>query len=171
MSCRRALLGSLLAALPAMAHAQNAPAALRGNTVVVTWVEDKNQRPVGAPEFRQERLRFSTSLYVNAEGQLLGLRFGNVDTGRSRDYGSNFSAQFRRRSLEVTAAVGSNAARRIAIDFNEGFNACKARVIEGKSAGAKLWQNRTMDGRLLEVRSLTISGSTCSVQKGNIFEQ
>jgi hypothetical protein len=85
MSCKRALLASLLTALPAIAHAQNAPAALRGNTVVVTWVEDKNQRIVGATDFRQEHLNFSTSFYVDTGGELLRLRFSNVDTGQSGD--------------------------------------------------------------------------------------
>ncbi len=64
MSCRRALLGSLLAALPAIAHAQNAPAALRGNTVVVTWVEDINQRPVDVAKPQPEQLTFR--VYIKA---------------------------------------------------------------------------------------------------------
>lgn len=116
MSCKRALLASLLAALPEIAHAQMRRRRCAGNTVVVTWVEDKNQRIVGATDFRQEHLNFSTSFYIDTAGQLLRLRFSNVASGRSRDYmavGRNVSTRFRGRSLEMTAAVNSGAARKL----------------------------------------------------------
>lgn len=138
----------------------------------MSWVEDKNQRIVGVTDFRQEHLRFSMTFFIGPDGQLRS-RFTNLGRGVSfqdRGTGSNFSAEFRGHSL-ITTQGQTLGARRIEIHFNSGYNACNARVIEGKQAGASVLVTRNVEGQTLEVRSTTVSETRCSVQNGNALGQ
>jgi hypothetical protein len=148
----KSFLASVLLIVSTGVHAQTAPAALRGKSVVVSWVEDRSLRFVGEPAFRDTRTPRSMSIYISTEGRpfartsvIPGNQAGSADyvgvTGVSRAGGTR-QIGFQGRSLEMTTTTTSGGARRIEITFNDSCTSCEARVITAKQVGAELIRSK-----------------------------
>jgi hypothetical protein len=60
----------------------------------------------------------------------------------------------------------------IEITFNDNYTTCEARVITAKQFGAELIRSqRFLNGRPIEIRSISVSGTTCTALEGNVFAQ
>jgi hypothetical protein len=161
------------------ANSQTAPSGLRGKSVIVSWVETRSLRVGDETSFRDTQTPFSRSIYVSSAGRPFtrttatpGRRSGSADavgaSGRTQSGGSR-QVQFGDRSIVMTGASRSGGARRVEIDFNEGFSSCTARVIVGFEAGKTMKSKSLASGKPLEIRSSTVSGTTCTVRDGNVF--
>jgi hypothetical protein len=180
MSSKLLFVPFLLIAVPPAALAQSAPAELRNKSVVVSWSEDRSLREVGEPAFRDVRTPRSLSIYISSTGRPFsrnavqpGGRIGSTDyvgvTGASQAGGTR-QIRFVGRSLEMTTTMTSGGARQIVIAFNDNTTSCEARVITAKQVGAEIIRSRSLvTGRPIEIRSVSVSGTSCSIREGNVF--
>lgn len=84
---------------------------------------------------------------INAGGEATGLRFDG-----NRLLGSTAFAQ---------------GARRFVVSFDPGFSSCSVAVTFGRESGGL--KRRGVDGVMYTIDSMTASGESCSIRKGNPF--
>jgi hypothetical protein len=177
----------LVAVSPAPALAQNAPAALRGKSVTASWTEERVQRTGDQTEFQSRSVGQSLSVYISSEGRAFAKRTvsttgggrgrGGVraKTGSAETVGDNTghgpSTQFRGNTLIFTNQFGGGA-RMARIEFDQSFSSCTATVIVGRENGRGTAHAKALNsGKSLEIASATVSGTSCSIQSGNVFAQ
>jgi hypothetical protein len=172
------LVASLLAS---QATAQNAPAALRGKSVVASWTEVRLQRLGGIGEFTERSVSHTFSAYISSEGRVFAKRtVYSSGSGRRHGTGSRSSvgensggaqqAQIRGQSLIITERFISGGARMAKIDFDQGFSGCTANVILGRENGQGIAHGRSLvSGQALEIKSAKVTTTSCAVRSGNVF--
>jgi len=168
-----------LAAAPATAA--EAPAALRGKSVVLSWNEMRVQRNVGQAEFRTVQASHSMSLYISSAGRVFSrMTFATRAGSAARDQVSGSAPQsgaparvpsFNGRTLTIYQPYrGVGGMRRVTIDFDESFGGCSAKVIHAKEEGKESSIGFSPITKVyIEFKSATASGETCSVKAGNVF--
>jgi hypothetical protein len=58
------------------------------------------------------------------------------------------------------------------IDFNDDYSSCNARVITAKRLGAGVIRGKSLaTGAPIEIRSVDVSGTSCSMRNGNAFTE
>jgi len=179
---KQRLLLTLLIMFPVEAYSQDAPPALRGKSVSVTWAENRDQRRAGELAFRQVMVPQSLTIYVGTNGRPFsrrasgqGFRFGPIDsvgTSGATFGGGARQIWFANRSLNMIGTSKGGVARRWTIRFNESYSACDAEVVFAKQAGAAVVVGRQMsNGQPVEIRSGSITGTSCSLRDGNVFAE
>jgi len=177
-----ALLSVCLA--PAVCHAQNAPAQLRGKSVVASWTEERLQRLGGMGEFTQRGVAQQLSAYISNEGRVFARRAawssgggkkgpGNISSVGASTAGAtgNQRAQISGRTLMVTNNFRGGA-RMARIEFSPDFSSCTANVILGRENGAGIARGRSsISGAALEIKEAHVTNPSCSVREGNVFGQ
>jgi hypothetical protein len=176
----RWLVAGSLMILAAAASAAEAPPQLLGQTIVMGWNEYRVQR---CDDGEEKRGHTSSSLlvYVSEKGRLFTKlsRRGGRGASNSNDVdpeggnqragagaAGNMNTSFEGSNLVVQNAMQSGA-RRIQATFDAGFAGCGAQVRFGKEGGGEL-RHRTMDGKMCNIISTDVSGTTCSIRKGNL---
>ena len=185
MNCRTILLTA--AALPALllpsiALAQ-APAQLRGKSVVASWTENRLQRLSSETEFSQRSVPQTLSVYISDEGRVFAKRTAlssksggqrprssgstsSVGEGSESGQGGHVSGH----TLIVANKMISGGARMARIEFNQDFSGCTANVVVGREGANTVAHGRSLaSGQALEIKSATVSDTSCSVQSGNVF--
>jgi hypothetical protein len=168
-------------ALPGPASAQIAPAELRGKSVTATWTENRMQRTGDQKEFVPRSFSQTLSVYISSEGRAFTKRtVVNTNgkrklTGSASTVGENAGggqvSQLRGHTLTVMTRF-EGGARMARIDFDQSFSSCTATVILGRENGGGVARGRALDnGKPLEIASTTVSGTSCSLQNGNVFGQ
>jgi hypothetical protein len=79
----------------------------------------------------------------------------------SSQAGRTRQIRFVGRSLEMTTTMTSGGARQIVIAFNDNYTSCEARVSTAKQVGVDIIR--------IEIRSVSVSATTCSMREGNVF--
>lgn len=170
------LLCALLAAqVPALA----APAAdLVGKSVTVTWTENRQQRSGGRPEVRNVNVGFSLGIYISSAARPFtrlsatgpaGVSANEQVGGQGESLGGGIrSVRVDGRSIVLQANYG-NFARNLQIDVAQGGGACSAQMSIGKQPGSAPTAFRNTGGNTIEIHSVTVTGTTCSIQPGNVF--
>jgi len=179
-----ALIGTtMVAALlsPTLVHAQ-APAAVRGKSVTASWTEERIQRLSGETDFSPRSIPMTLNVYISSEGRVFVKRtaLGSAPSSRrprasgsreSVDASGNQSGRVSGHTLIVTNTMGGGA-RMARIEFNQDFSSCTTNVIVGREGADTIAKGRSLaSGRALEIKSATVSGTSCSVQNGNVFGQ
>jgi hypothetical protein len=182
MKCIAALsvVTSLLA--PCLAHAQ-APAALRGKSINVTWTETRSQREAGQQAFRPVSLPFDFTVYVSNEGRafkrLTSVSASRRQTGANEGVGAGkregssrlVATQVQGNSIVHSVSSGG-LGRRITVTLDSSYGSCSAQVITAKQAGAKVVATRSVaTGNTVEFESVSAGATNCSVRAGNAFSQ
>src|SRR5882757_330161 len=67
--------------LATQAHAADAPAALKGKSVVVAWTETRQQRHVGEPNFRSVDASHNLSIYISTAGRVFSRQTNSTRAG------------------------------------------------------------------------------------------
>jgi hypothetical protein len=174
-------LSGALTLLSANAYAGSAPKELYGKSIIVSWSEHRSQRNLGQPNFRDINVPLSHTIYISATGRFFD-RFAATSGGGEAAHetiGANTTSigdgpkqiQFRGRTMTLTASSKGGLARRSSLQFNEGFTACEAHIVFAKQAGSNIVAAINLSRQQMEIRSVTISGVTCSVRDGNVFAQ
>jgi hypothetical protein len=156
-----------------------APAGARGKSVTATWTETRLQRVGGIGEFSEKSFSQSLSAYISSEGRVFAKRtvFSTGRRGRSKSgdqssvgekTGAGQSGTFRGGSLVVTTQFGGGA-RLAKIDFDASFSSCTATVILGREHGQTAHGHSMVTGEALEIKSASVSNTSCSVSSGNVF--
>jgi hypothetical protein len=163
------------------ARAEQAPAALRGKSVVVTWNEMRIQRNVGEADFRTVQASHSMSLYISSVGRVFSrMTFATRAGSAARDQVSGSAPQsggparvpnFSGRTLTVYQPYrGVGGMRRVTIDFDESFGGCGAKVIHAKEQGKSSSIGFSPITKVyIEFKSASAAGETCAVKAGNVF--
>jgi hypothetical protein len=157
-----------------------APVAVRGKSVTATWTEVRVQRLGGMGDFSERSVAHSLSAYISTEGRVFSRRTswgggrrskaGSVSSvgETTQSGGGNQSGGFRGRSLIITNKFGGGV-RMARIDFDSTFTNCTTTVILGRESG-KIARGRSLvSGQSLEIKSSTVSNTSCSVKTGNVF--
>jgi len=181
--CRAALLCCGIGAgmsLSDLAHAAP-PQQLVGKSVVVTWNESRIQRTVGQAEFRSVQASHVMSLYVGESGRVFSrltntTRAGSGSSEQVEGQSGN-SQLFRARvpsfsghSMTFFQPFQQGGMRRMVVDFDAGFASCAAKVAFAKESGAETsltWS--PIIHKMVEFKSATASGESCTVKSGNVF--
>jgi len=158
------------------AHAQGAPADLRGKSITVAWTEDRVFRFVGEENFTTRAFAKSMSVYVSSQGRAFARltsfgRRGRASSHESIGDGGDWQAsQINGHTLTVTNKF-KGGARLVRVDFNQDFSGCTADVIAGReSANTVARMHSMISGRMMEIKSAKVSGASCSLRSGNVFE-
>ena len=72
------------------------------------------------------------------------------------------------RSIVLQANYG-NYARHLQVDVAQGGAGCSAQMSIGKQAGSAPKVFRNTAGNEIEIHSVTVTGTACSIQQGNVF--
>jgi hypothetical protein len=170
-----AVMGALTL-VSATAHAGSAPKELYGKSIIITWGEQHSQRMFGEANFRDENVRLSRTIYISTKGQLFdrfavaGATAGYERIGASAP---RREVQFSGRTIIGTDEGRGGLARKITVEFDESFATCEAHVIFAKQAGRDVVVGADLNtGKLdKEIRSATVTSTSCSVRDGNVFAQ
>jgi hypothetical protein len=170
----------LLAPHPVLAQA---PPQLRGKSVTASWTEERVQRASDETDFSTRSFPQMLSVYISSEGRIFAKRTAiSSKTGggmRPRGSGSassvgedgagNQGGRVSGHTLTVTNMLGGGA-RMARIDFSQDFSSCTANVIVGREGANTIAKGRSLiSGKALEIKSAKVSGTSCSVQNGNVF--
>lgn len=168
----------VLVAAGSPAPAGEAPAQLRGNSIVLTWKEDRIQRHVGEPSFYPVAARHNLSIYISGDG-LVFTRLANVTgagSGKTEQVAglkpdpALRTPDFGDRSLTVYLPFRQGGMRRVEVTFDGSYRNCKSRVAFAREEGAaQMLAFSPITKKMVEFRSATTSGETCTLRTGNIF--
>jgi hypothetical protein len=171
----------IFCSLPYCAAAQ-APASLRGKSIVVHWNEARQQKTTTETSIRSVVAYGTYQVYLGETGKIFGRlgfgvpnRRGKVKSGTDDKVSGETSARqprFNGNSMNVTWVRGQGGATTIDVKFDSDLQSCAAHVITGKSPGAaSIRAHSIVDGSTADMYSVVASGETCSVQTGNVFAQ
>jgi hypothetical protein len=175
----RATLGLyLLLVLTQTAHA-GPPAQLYGKSIKLSWTESRMERKMGESDFRGRSLGQYVNIYISSTGKIFnrygafaGRRIGKQNDEISGQAGSNRGVTLRGNTLEFFQAFGGGA-RHVVATFDSSFSSCTATAAyaSAEGGGPQFLQHTSISGERLEVKSMSGSGASCSIQDGNVFAQ
>jgi hypothetical protein len=151
----------LAGSVPAAAQA---PAALRGKSITVSWTESRSQRERGETSFKPVSLPYDFTVYVSSEGRAfkrltsqsasrrhVGTKEG-VGSGGSNPEGMAATA-IRGNSITHSTTSGG-LGRRTQITMDSSYSSCTAQVLSGARPGAKVTSVRSVaTGNMVEFES------------------
>ena len=166
---------------PVQAFAQ-APAALRGKSITVTWTETRSQRDAGKTAFRPVSLPYEFTVYVSSEGRAfkrttvasasrrhVGSKEG-VGAGRTTTEGAT-ATQITGTTFTQTSSSGG-LGRRIVVTMDSSYSSCSATVVTAKQSGQKVAAVKSIaTGNTVEFESVSAGSASCSIRTGNAFAQ
>ena len=166
-----ALLGLLL---PQVSYAAP-PKDLYGKSVIITWTETREQRPLGEQAWRQVSGTETLKIYVSEAGRVFVVHSYTTPGGTAETPGQvvglgKRKVDFNGRSLLILEPWGNGGATRITTDFDAGFGSCSTQVTRGKENPTTI--TRVYSGiikRVNETRSAQVGGASCSIRGGNVF--
>ena len=86
----------------------------------------------------------------------------------SSNSGGSRQVRFSGNTMQITASA-QGGARMVVVEFSGG--SCNARVVIGKDVGGDgvIRAKSLASGKAIEVRSVAVSSTSCSVREGNVF--
>jgi hypothetical protein len=173
-----------LTVAPEIAQAQ-APAAVRGKSVVVTVSEQRTSHPASGGPTTAATATNTFSVYISSAGRPF------VRSGRTLSSGGGSNAKTQDKAIDtapgggtIGVSVASNVqfsgnsmiinmafasgARRVAVTF-DGSSGCTGSVINGKSSGQAMVIHDRFHGYDRVIDSMESSVTGCSVRDGNVF--
>ena len=175
-----------LVVLSPIAHAGPAPKELYGKSITVRWSESSSARN-SDKLVRNAGYVTQVDIYVSTAGRpfvrsrragIGGLDY-HVQTGSLGYSDSSDSVpgqsdskdrvDFQGRSVFVYRQLLSGASR-VAIDLDSAGTSCKATVIIGRQAGSNVVTRVGARGTI-NLSSIQIGPTSCSIQEGNVFRQ
>jgi hypothetical protein len=171
------LISLLVVSLTTQAHAAGAPEALKGKSVILTWTEARQQRVVGQPNFYSVNGSVSLSLYISTAGRVFSRRTNSTRAGsgtieRAPAEGGGVrptrAALFGGQTMTLIGETKGGAYRHV-IEFDASFASCSARVALAFQSGKTSIALSPIIHKYVEVKSVTVSGISCSVKAGNVL--
>jgi hypothetical protein len=171
------LISLLLISLTTQTYAADAPKALWGKSVVLTWTETRQQRIVGQPNFYSVHGNDGTSIYVSTAGRIFNRRTHSTRAGSGtveRAPGEGSGAYPRGAILfggQTMTLIGETkgGAYRTVIEFDANFVSCTARRSIAFQPGQTSIALSPIIHKYIEVKSVTVNGMSCSVRAGNVL--
>jgi hypothetical protein len=162
------------------AHSASAPAQLRGKTISLAWSDSRVEKIIASGRERPVAQSSTVKVYIGTEGRFF-TQFGRVANGGSRPSvldvkevsGGGSVLNWHVDGLNLTADQKfARGARRLVVTFDSGFSSCSLRVLHGKEAGLASIQYMTFNNKEpVELTSINVTSTNCSVAAGNSFAQ
>lgn len=154
------------------------PAQLFGKSVIVTWTETRSQRHVGEAEFYNVNASHKLIIYISVKGrtfirqinQVNHVGSGKFDQVAGQRSGPEVARtpSFSGQTMTIIAASKGGAQRRI-VNFDAGFSSCSNGGGTGFEAGKTRIAYSPITKKKVEMRSVSTSNGSCTVQSGNAF--
>jgi len=162
------------------AGAENAPAQLRGKSVIASWTEERLQRVGGIGDFKRDAFSQQLNAYISTEGRVFARRAvwssdrrtpGDVSSVGKAGPGPQH-AHMSGRTLTITNVFRSGGVRLIRVEFSPDRSTCSTNVILGRENGTGIARGRSRTtGETVEIKEARVSNTSCSVRAGNVFGQ
>jgi hypothetical protein len=172
---RRAKLFLILLPLlhtPSATAAEQVPAPLRGNSIVLHWSSMRTWKFTGGPkkgQLMQRGFSVSASLYASTQGRIFGRTERDGQDISNAVSGAIESAHGERWVFESGTLVGYfpyvRGVVRLQANFSDGYKTCSMNLTFGKLGGT---EPLIAEGGL-ELVDYTVTSKSCSVQRGNVF--
>jgi hypothetical protein len=181
ISMRTRLVISFIALL--LAHpvfAAGAPEQLKGKSIVVSWTETRQQRDEtdggGWGDFHMVNGAHKLTIYVSTAGRMFSrqtnstsLGSGSIQEVAGQPHASQ-TPMFSGQSMTVVGtSTNKGGARRTVIDFDTSFSSCSAKVASAFESGKTSISRSPITHRLVDIKSVTTNGASCSIRSGNDF--
>lgn len=172
-------LWTLLFATMLSTHCASAapPDALLDKSVVISWLEVREQRPVGEPSWLQIKGSEDMKIYVSSAGRIFSEHVyatprGSGSTGvQIAGEGSARQFEFDGNAMTALMPYGKEGASRIVVTFDAAFAGCTADVVRAKEEpGTTIKVFSKIINRMIEIKSAKISDVTCRVQTGSVIK-
>ena len=149
------------------------PSQLLGKSVVIDWTDTRSQRDGDNPEYHTVNGSHTLSVYISTAGRTFIRQVNRTRAGsgaRDQAPGQNGSrtAVFEGQTMTVFGQTRGGAQRTV-VHFEGGFTGCSATTGLGFQSGQTSVSISPITGRRVEMRSLTVTGTSCSVRNGNVF--
>ena len=170
----------MTSAIFASQGANAAPQALYGKSVVVTWLEERQQKFPGEEQIRLVGAAAEFDVYVSDAGRpfsrlriSVANRRGKLRSGTKDAVGGGGSPRnvsFSGNTMTASMPRGAGGALLVSVTFDNGFQSCSARTVSGKGAGVEAAHaTSVITGAKIDLYSVKTSGETCRIQNGNMF--
>jgi hypothetical protein len=158
------------------ANAGSAPSALYGKSIVLGWSENRVQRSPGLyDDWKSVNAQHSLSFYVSSNGRVFSRQTNTtkLGTGATDEVagtgGASRVPSFSGSTMTIMSASTSGA-RRVVIDFDSSFGSCSMKTIRAREGSQETIRSLSpITKHIVEIKSVTIGGETCSIQSGNVF--
>jgi hypothetical protein len=128
----RLSLALVLLGIAGNAVAQNAPAPLRGKSIVTSWTENRQLRYQGESAFRPGAYPQSLQIYVSNEGRTFERRSEGVakreGVGGGAVTARSGSSRFHGNTLVIAGETAVSGARQVLVNFDSSFSSCSVKV-------------------------------------------
>ena len=151
---------------------------LFGKSVIVTWTESRSQRHVGEAEFYNVTASHKLSIYVSTQGRVFSRQINQVNrvgSGKSDQVAGQRNGpeavrtpSFSGQTMTIVAA-SQGGARRMIVNFDAGFSSCSSSGGTGFEAGKTRIAFSPITKKNVEMRSVSTSNGSCTVQSGNVL--
>lgn len=165
---------ALIVVVAGSADGAAAPAALYGKSIIVSWGEGSLQRNVGEPNWRSVSRGVTMSIYISTAGHVFSrqtnnTRAGTGSTEQVAGQGGKRVPVFSGHEMTMFGPVHGGV-RRVSVSFDAGFTSCTATAGFAKEVGRSSFNAVSpIDGRALEIMSVSPGPATCSIRNGNVF--
>lgn len=160
--------------------AAGAPEQLKGKSIVVSWTETRQQRDEkdggGWTDFRTINGSHKMTVYISTAGRMFSRQINSTSSGSASmeevagQAGAARTPIFSGQSMTVVGIhTNKGAARRTIIDFDTSFSSCSAKVSTAFEPGNTSLSRSPITHRLVEIKSVTTNGASCSIRSGNDF--
>lgn len=161
-------------------NAAEIPEALKGKSVVVTWSETRRQRDQqgqGWSDVHTVTASHNLTVYVSTKGHLFSRQMNSTGWGKANmdQVGAQGSGGYPVRTPSfsgqtmVVVGVANGGAKRTIIDFDASFASCGAKTVTGFEPGKSSVSLSPISNKMVDIRSVVVSGQSCSVQSGNVL--
>ena len=166
--------------IAAEARADPMPSGLRGKSLVLNWSRTftvfsgggMTNAAAASGQLHTVANYLTVKVYVSLQGRVFSSlrQKGGLDHNAVSGTGNNvLNWQFEGGALIADQAFVQGA-RRITVNFGDGFDTCSLNVIYGKQDGtATIIVKTDQGGGEVEEDNNVIASTSCSVQQGNIF--
>lgn len=160
--------------------AGDAPAELRGKSLVLQWTEKRIQRHVGEPNFYPVAANHDLRVYIANDGRVFTRLTNTTGAGSGKtEQVAGQPAQgelvsrvpdFENRTMLLYLPFRQGGMRKAMIDFDAEYKGCKARVVFAREEGGKpMLAYSPITKKTVEFRSATTANERCSLRPGNVF--
>jgi hypothetical protein len=150
---------------------------LRGKSIELTWTDTRVEKRLDTGRESHNRQTSTIRVYISEQGRFFtsfdrkarGKRNRSEKRGVSGEGKSLLNWRSEGNTI-VADQKFAQGARRVVVSFESGFSSCSVKVIHGKQGGAPIRYFGLTSRNPIELVSIDVTYTTCSIRSGNVFE-
>lgn len=172
------IVAALLLSAPALARPTGNMSGLLGKSIVLTWVDSRVEKRLDTGREFPNRQTSTARVYISEQGRFFSAFDRKARGKRNRLQRQSVSSEgksvlnwrFEGKNIVADQKFAHSGARRVVVTFDPEFSSCSLQVIHGKQGGAPIRYPGLTSGNPIELISIEVTYTTCSVQRGNVFD-